>query len=221
LQAGDLVVSSGQFMLDSEVNLREGLSKLSASAADVASPVDMTMSLPMVITEKSLSAIDLDATSLTQIDHFIDMALYFHAALSKGEAINPSFVDPAIALVDILTVRYRDSELPPILNQSKLALASAKTSLEGQALATDLSRLVLAIKPWILEGAPQHYSDLGLTLYRDLGNAQLWLQKDGDADNPYGANEFEVIPWTQGSRASGLDGSENSQRMKDPHAGHR
>ncbi|MBL4672673.1 MAG: hypothetical protein JKX81_10480, partial [Arenicella sp.] len=158
-------------------------------------------------------------------------------ALIDDEAINPSFVDPAIALVDILAVRYKGSELLPILYQSRLALVSAQTSLAGQALAAELARLMQAIKPWILEGAPQHYSDLGLTLYRDLADGQLWLQKGGVVENPYGGGESEAISWRHAIDALGPDSSkldssefdspENIQRMTDvepmadSHAGHR
>jgi Cu(I)/Ag(I) efflux system membrane fusion protein len=80
---------------------------------------------------------------------------------------------------------------------------------------------MLAIKPWILEGAPQHYSDLGLVLYRDLVDNQLWLQKDGVVENPYGDGEWEVVPWKPASNAAGLGNSEDSPRTKAPHAGDR
>ncbi|MFQ3244480.1 MAG: Cu(I)/Ag(I) efflux system membrane fusion protein [Arenicella sp.] len=241
LGVGDLVVSSGQFMLDSEVNLREGLSKLSASVADPAPLVDSTMSLTVMVAEASLSAIKVDATSLAQIDHLIDMALYFYTSLNNNDAINPSFVDPAIALVDNLAVRYHGTKLLSVLDQSKLALVSAQASLRGQALAAELANLMQAITPWILEGAPQHYSDLGLTLHRDIIGGQLWLHKGGVVENPYGDGESELIPWSQvidglapdssGLDSSGLDSSEidsseidpveNTERVKDPHAGHR
>jgi Cu(I)/Ag(I) efflux system membrane fusion protein len=231
LGVGDLVVSSGQFMLDSEVNLREGLSKLSASVADPAPLVDSTMSQTVMVAEASLSAIKVDATSLAQIDHLIDMALYFYTSLNNNDAINPSFVDPAIALVDNLAVRYHGTKLLSVLDQSKLALVSAQASLRGQALAAELANLMQAITPWILEGAPQHYSDLGLTLHRDIIGGQLWLHKGGVVENPYGDGESELIPWSQvidglAPDSSGLDSSEidpveNTERVKDPHADHR
>ncbi len=38
LESGDMVVASGQFLLDSEANLKEGLAKLEAPDASAASP---------------------------------------------------------------------------------------------------------------------------------------------------------------------------------------
>jgi len=85
LSAGDRIVASGQFMLDSESNLREGFSKLSAPAAnfDGSTP---------------LSELPIDATTLSQIDHMVDTALYFHEALIDGYAIDPYFLDPTLNL---------------------------------------------------------------------------------------------------------------------------
>jgi Cu(I)/Ag(I) efflux system membrane fusion protein len=217
LNAGDLVVASGQFMLDSEVNLREGLSKLSTppvQAVELIQPLENKLILPNDDSNTSLSDLELDATSLAQIDHLIDMALYFHLALIDGETIDPIFVDPAISLIDLLVQRYKNTDLIIILDQSKNALLNAKISSKGQALAADLSALMQAIKPWILEGVPQHYSDLGLTLYRDLGSEKLWLQKNGDPVNPYGNAESVVFAWP-------LLTSGQAELTVDPHSSHR
>jgi len=221
LSAGDVVVSSGQFMLDSEVNLREGLSKLSASLTDSALPADMTTSQSVLVADTPLSALNLDSSSLAQIDHFVDMAIYFHAAIIKQEAINPSFVNPAIALADILSERYQESALLSVLDQSKTALVSAKTRLEGPALAAELARLMQAIKPWILKGAPQHYSDLGLTLYRDLASEQLWIQKGGVVENPYKGSETQVVPWVKVDSSKNARNTSAAERQTDLHAGDR
>ncbi|MFT6408197.1 MAG: Cu(I)/Ag(I) efflux system membrane fusion protein, partial [Arenicella sp.] len=237
LEAGDLVVASGQFMLDSEVNLREGLSKLSSTVRPTTRSTPPTRTSTNLSSHGSkipLSDIGLDAKSLSQIDHFVDMALYFHETLINGKAVDPSFVDPAIALAEVLSQRYPESELVLILEQSKGALIGAQTSLESQALAADLARLMQAIKPWILDAAPQHYADLGLTLYRQLSTDQLWLQKDGVIGNPYGDGESEAVAWPRptsgsgtGTTGTGTTGlleiklSVEAEQTADPHAGHR
>lgn len=229
LQAGDLVVASGQFMLDSEVNLREGLSKLSTlpSVLDQASTVRMDMQ--MSTSKKRLAEIEPDASSLAQIDHLVDMALYFHATLVSGETIDPKFVDPAIVLNDVLVQRYADTELEAILRDSKLALTTAQISLKNASLASDLDRLVNAIKPWLFKGAPQHYSDLGLTVHRELNTGRLWLQKGGAVTNPYSNGESEVIAWpepktdsdTTNVLSESLVSSGSDKQEPDPHAAHR
>jgi Cu(I)/Ag(I) efflux system membrane fusion protein len=229
LRAGDLVVASGQFMLDSEVNLREGLSKLSAPITVELAPVEMQVSEPATISKTSLADLQIDATSLAQIDHFIDMALYFHETLISGGSIQVNFVDPAIELADLLAEQYQKSELVPILQQSKQALIAAQVGAENQALAVALASLMQAMKPWILDAAPAHYANEGLTLYRDLGTGQLWLQKDGAGENPYGDGESVTLAWPKSSRGSALEGIDKpkaslepqAEQTVDPHAGHR
>lgn len=205
LQAGDLVVASGQFMLDSEVNLREGLSKLSASAPSSESTTepssDMTAAMKMNEAPQPLSTLKPDADTLAQIDHFVDMALYIHETLLKGDSIDPSFAEPAIFLADSLSERFAGTELELILRNSQQVLSAAKTALEGDALATELDRLMQAIEPWLLEGAPQHYSDLGLKLYREIDTGRLWLQISGEALNPYGDSDAELVSWLSASDA--------------------
>lgn len=229
LQAGDLVVASGQFMLDSEVNLREGLSKLSATSPEPVQASPLKMDMQISTPKKTLAEIQPDTSTLAQIDHLVDMTLYFHATLVSRETIDPKFVDPAIALTNVLTQRYVNTELAAILYDSKSALISAKTSLNNNALATDLDRLVKAIKPWLFKGAPQHYSDFGLTVYRELNTGQIWLQKGGPVKNPYGNAESEIIAWPKSKIESGRNNvpsepmapMESDELDSDPHAAHR
>ena len=115
LQSGDLVVASGQFMLDSEVNLREGFSKLQAPVAVASGP------------DTPLAQLPVDASTLTEIDHFTDMALYFHEALTDGYKIDPYFVDPALGLGETLRARFADTKLITILERAEIALREAGT----------------------------------------------------------------------------------------------
>ncbi len=229
LQAGDLIVASGQFMLDSEVNLREGLSKLSAAAPEQVHVSSVKMNMQISTPKKTLAEIQPDTSTLAQIDHVVDMALYFHAALVTREAIDPKLVDPAIALTDVLTQRYVETELEAILRDSKSALIAAQTSLNNNALSTELDRLVNAMKPWLFKGAPQHYSDNGLRVYSELNSGRLWLQKGGPVTNPYGNAESEIIAWPKsklGSNASNvipepMVQNDSDEQESDPHAAHR
>lgn len=183
LTPGELVVRSGQFMLDSEVNLREGFSKLQAPAAIVAGP------------DTALSDLPVDATTLAQIDHFTDMALYFHEALTDGYRIDPYFVDPALGLGETLRVRFASTKLVSILENSEAALRAAKDAGEREALANELDRLVNALEPWLLEGAPVHYRDAGLTLFREAETGRLWIQEGTTPRNPYSERDAESIVW--------------------------
>ncbi|MEZ5984598.1 MAG: efflux RND transporter periplasmic adaptor subunit [Hyphomonas sp.] len=180
---GEQVVASGQFLLDSEVKLREGLSRFEGPSAMTAGP------------DTPLSELPVDATTLAQIDHFTDMALYFHEALTDGYRIDPYFVDPALALGETLRTRFADTKLVPIIDEAEAALRAAKAASEGDALAVELARLMEALEPWLLEGAPVHYREAGLSLFRDAGTGRLWLQEGGTARNPYGDTDAMRIGW--------------------------
>jgi len=183
LKEGEEVVASGQFLLDSEVNLREGLARLQAPSAMTAGP------------DTPLSQLPVDAAMLAEIDHFTDMALYFHEGLTDGYRIDPLFLDPALGLGERLRTRFAGTQLVPLLEKAEAALRGAKTAREGDALAAELARLMQALEPWLLEGAPVHYRDAGLSLFRETGTDRLWLQEGETPRNPYGSAEAERIDW--------------------------
>ncbi len=208
LNPGDNVVASGQFMLDSEVNLREGFSKLQAPPAIAAGP------------DTPLSQLPIDASTLAQIDHFTDMALYFHEALTERYRIDPYFVDPALGLGETLRTRFANTGLVPILENAETALRAAKEARGGGALAAELARLTTALEPWFLNGAPIHYRDAGLTLYRETDTGRLWLQQGDAPRNPYGDGEATPIAWPD-PMAGADKNARGDHSSADPHAGHR
>ena len=183
LTLGEEVVASGQFLLGSEVNLREGLARMQGPDMVTAGP------------DTPLSEMPIDATTLAQIDHFTDMALYFHEALSDGYRISPDFIDPALSLGGVLRERFANTRLVPIIEDAEAALRAAKDAREGERLAGELARLMAALEPWLMDGAPVHYRDAGLTLFRDTASGQLWLQQGMPPLNPYGERESETVAW--------------------------
>ena len=182
LKEGERIVASGQFMLDSESNLREGFTKLSApiSNFDATTP---------------LSELPIDAATLSQIDHMVDSALYFHEALIDGYAIDPYFLDPTLTLIENLKGRFAESKLSPILEQAETAISGAKENKTGEPLAAQLSQLMTALDPWLTLGAPAHYKSKGLIFYSDDETARLWLQDGGLPANPYSDATAQVISW--------------------------
>ena len=180
---GDEVVASGQFLLDSEANLREGLAKLQAPAAIAAGP------------DTPLSDLPIDAATLASIDHFTDMALYFHEALIDGYRIDPRFVDPALGLGEPLRARFAQTKLELVLNEAEAALRAAKIASDANALAAELARLMTALEPWLLDGAPVHYREAGLTLFKETGTGRLWLQEGTTPRNPYTDGPAEPVAW--------------------------
>lgn len=182
LASGDMIVASGQFMLDSEANLREGLSKL--SPRNVSFDVDTP-----------LSDLPINAATLSQIDHMVDTALYFHEAVIDGYAIDPYFLDPTLTLIDRLAVQYANSTLSPVLQDAKSAIVGAKTAKLGDGLADQLAALMTALDPWLMRGAPSHYDAKGLRLYHDPDSARSWLQQTGRSANPYSDGVAREIAW--------------------------
>lgn len=207
LASGEQVVASGQFMLDSEVNLREGFSKLQAPVAMIAGPNTPLAQLPV------------DTTTLAEIDHLTDMALYFHEALTDDYKIDPFFISPALDLSEALKVRFSNTKLVTILNEAKAALKVAQDSREQADLAHGLSRLMAALEPWLLNGAPIHYRDAGLSLFRESDTGRLWLQEGKEASNPYGDSPAEIVKWP--APMAGVASVHKESNPADPHAGHR
>ena len=208
LAEGEPVVTSGQFLLDSEVSLRGGLARLEAPPAVVAGP------------ETPLSELPIDARTLAEIDHLVDMALYFHEALIDDYRIDPYFVDPALMLGDTLRARFANTRLVPILENAQAALRAAKESAAGEPLAGDLASLVAALETWLLEGAPAHYDDAGLTLYLEDETGRLWLQLGDAPANPYGTNSATVVEWPDPMAGMEEVAAWSNRPLVDPHAGH-
>ena len=214
LSDGEQVVTSGQFMFDSEVNLREGLSKLSASTkrsiknSTINSNERLTADAYSKHLLTPLSEIKTEPKILAQIDHFIDMALYVHESLVNGEPIKPAFLQPAIDLSDSLLSQLNGTELAPIISEARAILRNTQTLDEHEALTTQLHELTRAIQPWITKGAPEHYENQGLVLYRDLETERVWVQKGEGVINPYGNGVAEriVLPLSVGDHGAHQQG---------------
>jgi len=209
LAEGEDVVTSGQFMLDSEVSLRGGLARLEAPPAVLAGP------------DTPLSELPVDATTLAEIDHLVDMALYFHEALIDDYRIDPYFVDPALQIGDSLKARFDNTRLVPIIENAQAALHAAKESTAGPALAGDLASLMSALEHWLLDGAPAHYDTLGLQLYLEDETGRLWLQLGGPPTNPYGANTATIVEWPDLMAGMEEVAASAERAPGNRHAGHR
>ncbi len=183
LEEGDMIVSSGQFMLDSEVNLREGFAKMQAPNAIDATPDTPLQELP------------IDATTLAGIDHFTDMALYIHEALVDGYEIDVYYLDPALKYGEGLMAQFNNTRLVPIIEGASKALRNAKQNPDGEPLAEVLAELVTAMEPWLMQGAPIRYRDAGVVFFVDDASGRGWIQEGDDPSNPYGDGSATQTPW--------------------------
>ncbi|WP_416877275.1 efflux RND transporter periplasmic adaptor subunit [Litorimonas sp.] len=182
LKSGETVVASGQFMLDSEANLRDGFSKVSGTS------LDYDPNTP-------LSDLPINESVLSQIDHIVDTALYFHEAIIDGYEIDPYFLDPTLKLINDLEIRFQESRLSPILKNAEQAISAAQEAKSGQALVNQLASLMTALDPWLTLGVPSHYNSKGLVFYSDMKTGRLWLQEKGLPANPYSNDIANEIAW--------------------------
>ena len=174
--SGDDIVVSGQFLIDSESALRESFQKL------------QRLQLP-------LSLLKLDQTQFAMIDHMVDAALYIHEALTDGYDIDPIQLDPAIEVKTFLWPAFQHTRLAFVMTDAVSAVESAKAARTESELKSALAQLVAALKPWLLEGAPQHYKEKGVTLFEGHSDDRLWLQLSGPSANPYGSGHAMKIEW--------------------------
>ncbi len=176
IKAGDDIVVSGQFMIDSESALRESFRKLER------------LQLP-------LQLLKLDSGQLAMIDHMVDAALYLHEALIDGYDVEAKSLDPAIEIKTLLWPQFQHSKLAFVMEDAVKALEKGKAAQTESEVRTALADLVAALEPWMREGAPQHYAEKKVEMYVDQLSGRKWLQMAGRPLNPFGSENAELMPW--------------------------
>ncbi len=85
---------------------------------------------------------------------------------------------------------------------------------------------MVALKPWLLGGKPNHYESKGLKLYMAHGLERYWLQLEDEAMNPYGAGHPMQVEWPDKVEAEAPKMNEMPQGVlmqttnKDNHLSH-
>lgn len=167
LKDKDNVVVSGQFLIDSESALRESFRKMKRM-------------------QTGLAKLEVDDNQMVMIDHLIDAALYIHNEIIAERSPNIKMIMPAITLGDHLIPVFRGTQLQFVLEDAERALIKGKESLTDKEWLETMNELVVALKPWILEGKPDHYISKNLIIYMDHDLNTYWLQKGDVSQNPYG-----------------------------------
>ena len=167
IKEDDEIVVSGQFLIDSESALRESFRKMKRM-------------------QKPLDELDVDDDQMAMINHLVDAAIYISDELNAKRAPNPKMIMPAITLGDHLIPVFRGTQLQFVLEDAEESLINGKDSLTDKQWQDTLSNLVVALKPWILEGKPEHYKAKNLNIYMDHGLNKYWIQIGDKAQNPYG-----------------------------------
>lgn len=191
VEPGEQIVVSGQFLLDSGSALRESFRKLERAQ------------LP-------LSLLKLDNNEMSMVDHLVDGALYLHEALVDGYSVQADFLDPAVSIRDLMWPRYKDTQLAFVLEDATAALKKAQEARAVSETQAALAELVAALRPWLLNGAPEHYRERGIAMFREEDGERLWLQMDGDAINPYSRGPGEQVPWPEASVRTAAGGGRDA-----------
>ncbi|MES9939408.1 MAG: efflux RND transporter periplasmic adaptor subunit [Candidatus Thiodiazotropha sp. 6PLUC2] len=174
VDSSDLIVVSGQFLIDSESALRESFQKLQRL-------------------KLTLDGLPLSQNQLAMVDHLIDAALYLHEAQVDGYDVTADQLQPAREIRDLLWADFGDTRLGPILDGASRAIEEAQQSRSESALLEALNRLVSELQPWVVSGRKEHYQKLGVQLYRNESDDRLWLQMAGQPLNPYGQSAGELL----------------------------
>lgn len=185
---GEAVVVSGQFLIDSESALRESFRKLERAQ------------LPLSLLKPTKS-------EFAMIDHLVDAALYLHEALIDGYDVTARQLDPAIAVRDLLWPRYKDTKLAFVLDDAVAATKLAQAARTESEVRDALAKLVAALRPWVLEGAPKHYQERKLAVFRETSTRRHWFQITEKPLNPFGRAAGEKLPWPHSGATSGADKS--------------
>ena len=201
LNESERVVVSGQFMLDSEANLREGFAKLAPSTS--------LLNIP-------LSELSLDTNDIALIDHFVETAIYFHEALIDQYDIDPNYLSSTITAGDILSKKFPNTRLQTKIVKMQQVLLDVQNTDDGNSLASQLALLTQALSPWLLQEMPTHYHALGIRLYQDVESGHYFIQQGDSPSNPYGPGAVRNIILPAKSPPE-----KTPDRRMAPHAAHR
>ncbi|MEO1327878.1 MAG: efflux RND transporter periplasmic adaptor subunit [Pseudomonadota bacterium] len=197
ISTGDEIVVSGQFLIDSESALRESFRKLER------------LQLP-------LSLLQLTDTQYAMFDHFVDAALYMHEALIDGYDVEPKFLDPAIEAKAILWPAFQHTQLAFVMEEAVAKIEKAKRAQTVSEQQAALAALVSALSPWMRDGAPTHYAEKGVVMFRDTASGRSWVQMKGRALNPYSRGKSELMPWPENAQVSEVQGAPSGRDAKQP-----
>jgi hypothetical protein len=185
LDEGETVVTSGQFLIDSESNLREAINKMleakkAASAMDEDKPHEMEMG-----EDVPAHGIDMTEDQRQLMSELIDVYMKIHGALGSDSAAGAA--SEADTLASILgEIKASDTE-----ERLKGITGKIEESLEGLSSGhlanTRASFAILskALAGYIRGSGRKDAVSSGIKLYLCPMKEERWLQKEEDVRNPY------------------------------------
>lgn len=170
---GDLVVVSGQFLIDSESSLRESFQRMEKLAL-------------------SLADLDVSEHQLVLINHMVEGVMYVHEELAAGRQPQPQMLEAAIQSAQKLDHEVQGTRLMYIIDDFLSAFEGYSQIMTKSRWQELLAVSVDALVPWIVEGRPRYYESLGLALFV-TDDGSYWVQFDGEMLNPYDSGKARKI----------------------------
>ncbi len=136
---------------------------------------------------------------MAMVDHLVDAALYLHEAQIDGYDVDAKFLEPAHQIRNLMWSKFQHTQLAQVLQDAEKAIIKAqKARSQSQNLAA-LNSLVIALKPWMMEGRAAYYKARKLNIFAEKSTknqkGRLWIQKGDKPLNPYGKKLAELVPW--------------------------
>lgn len=173
LKEGETIVTSGQFLIDSESSLRESFSKMEKMAA-------------------SLAQMELSPEQMVLLNHIVETGIYIHGKLVAKELPVADVVGVGAQAAAKLLAEVEGTRLSYIIKDTQNILADTEGIITMSDWRELLATLMETLRPWIVEGRPGYYSDLGLTIFL-TDSGRLWLQFAGEGENPYAVGAFREV----------------------------
>lgn len=173
LKDGETIVTSGQFLIDSESSLRESFHKMQKMAA-------------------SLAEMKLSNDQMVLMNHIVEAGLYIHEKLAAKELPSPDTLSAGVLAATKLLPEIEGTRLAYIVKDSQQLLSDPQDRITLSDWRTLLAKLNEALLPWVAQAKPQYYRELGLALYKN-DSGEYWLQFAGDGQNPYSDGTFTEV----------------------------
>ncbi len=190
LEEGELIVTSGQFLIDSESNLREAVNKMLEAGKKTDSRQTGTQTNRQMATAKGQQTEAGERVSLSEeqkgmMAELISHYLQVHEALvSESGSEVAAKSHPIHALLD----RLRESDGQ---GDMKETIESIDASLEGlhsgdlQTARTSFKTLSRTMKVLVKGAAREEAIAAGMKIFNCPMEEEPWIQKGSDMKNPY------------------------------------
>ncbi|BHH85592.1 efflux RND transporter periplasmic adaptor subunit [Desulforhopalus sp. 52FAK] len=194
LQEGEQVVVSGQFLIDSESSLRESFLRME---------------------KLSLSLAELEVTDdqLVLLNHLVEGSMYVHEELANQRFPKPEMLDASEQAAQKLTHEVKENRLFFVVEDFLHAIKNRKDIVTNSGWQDLLARTTDALFPWISEGKPRYYKDLGLALF-STEDGRSWIQFAGDIQTPYRSSNGTVQVYEHALDGSGVKTARESQHAQ-------